>query len=80
MDCRCASSVADHHEQGDAMLDDGSQLVGLVANTPVVGDGNPASLADLTQPVRIRAVLREMIGVALYAQAGRAQDIGEFLA
>lgn len=45
-----------------------------------LGNGDPPTIADFTEPVGIRAVVCEMIGVTLDGESGVAQDAGKFLA
>lgn len=58
--------MADYHQQGDAVLDNGCKFVGFVANAAIVGDGYPAALAYLLQPDRVGTIVRKMIRVPLY--------------
>jgi hypothetical protein len=60
-----------------SMLHHGGKLVRLVADTPVMGDGDPSVSADRFKPFRIRAVGREVIPMALDLQAGGTQDLGK---
>ena len=61
------------------MPDDGVALIRLVANTAVVGEGDPAALADLLQPRFVRRVVREMTRVPLDGQAAVLQNLRESL-
>lgn len=64
---------ADHNQQGHAILDDRSQFVRLVTDAAIMGNGHPATLADVFQPGFIRAVGREVIRMPLHMQAGGGQ-------
>ena len=73
-------SGADHQKQSEAMADDGGPLVRLVADSGVVGYGNPASLADGAEPFLVRAVGPEVMTVPFDDEAGRDKDIREDVA
>jgi hypothetical protein len=56
------------------VLDDGRELVRLVADAPVMRNGNPAAARDTSQPLVVRTVRREVVGVSFYVKAGVAKD------
>ena len=56
------------------------QFVGLVAYAAVVGDCHPAAPAYFLQPYFVRAIVRKVVGVALYTQACRSQGFRKALA
>lgn len=62
--------LPDHDQQRNAMVNHCRQFIGFVSNALIVRDRHPASLADLFEPDRVRAIRREVICVPLYPQAG----------
>ena len=66
--------MADHNQEGNAVLDDRREFVGFVTDTAVVGDGHPTALANVLQPDCIGAIGREVIRMPLYVQSGGGQD------
>jgi hypothetical protein len=69
--------LADHDQQLKGMASDCGELVRLVADPAVVGDRYPASSADIGEPNLIRAIGREMVPMALHAQARFPQNLGK---
>lgn len=72
--------ATDDHKQPNAMTNDRFQLVRLVANPAIVGDGNPSALTHSSQPFLIGAVMREMIDMPLYGQLRVPENLAEPLA
>ena len=72
--------VPDDNQQGDAMLHDRRQFIRFIADAAVMCDRDPAALTNALEPVLVRIVVREMIGMALHGQASGAQDLGKSLA
>ena len=66
--------MADHNQQGNAVLGDRREFVGFVTDTSVVGDGHPTTLANILKPGCIGAIGREVIRMPLYVQSGGGQD------
>ena len=66
--------VPNHHQQGNAVLDDCREFVGFVADAAVMGDCYPTTLADFLQPDRVGAIVREVIRMPLYVQTCGGQD------
>jgi hypothetical protein len=64
--------VSDHYQERYATLHHGRQLIRLVSDATVMGYGYPALLADLSQPVLVRAVWSKTIGVTFDLQASVA--------
>lgn len=69
--------VPDDHQQCHPMANHGRQLIGLVANSTVVGQGHPTSGAYHGQPVLVARVWWEMVAVPLDREPRRSQDVGE---
>ena len=59
------------------MADHGRELVRLVADAAIVGQGDPSAPADLGQPLFVRALSPEVIAVVLNADASASQDLRE---
>ena len=72
--------ISDDDQQHHVVLDDGRKLVRLIADAPIVRDGDPAVARDIAQPFVVRAIRREVIGVSLYAKSGVTEDGGELQA
>ena len=70
-------SLPDHHQKSRPVLDDGGQLVGFEANARVVGERDPSTCGNLTQPHLILAIRSEMVRVSLYAETGTEQNAGK---
>jgi hypothetical protein len=66
--------VSDHDQECDLVLDDGRELVRLVADARVMRQGDPTAARDIPQPFVVRAIGREVIGVPLYAKSGVSKD------
>lgn len=66
--------VADYDQQSDSVLNDCRELVGFVSNAAIVGDCYPTALTYFLQPDWVRTIMREMICVPLYMQAGGGQN------
>ena len=66
--------LADDDEEPHSVADHRRQLIRLVADSGVVGDGDPFAPAHLGQPVFVRALGREVIAVALDGEARGRQD------
>lgn len=56
---------------------DGSKFVGLVADPAVMGDRDPATLADGLKPGFVGAVVLEVVLMALDSEASLSQDLRE---
>ena len=52
------------------MTPNSSQLVGLVPDSPIMGDRDPALLPDMLNPSLIGAVVWEEVMVSPYRQSG----------
>ena len=72
--------IAHYDQQADPVSLDRIQFVGFVPNAPIVGHRDPSLVSDFCQPLFIRAVRREMIAVAMNAQASSRQDVRELVA
>lgn len=59
--------LANHYQQPDTMANDGSEFVRLIADSCIVGDGDPTVFAYGFQPIFVGTVGRKVIGVALYS-------------
>src|SRR5688572_4925963 len=81
--CRCDKTLsqqrqryfADDDQKCYAMPDDCCELVGLVADSSVMGDRDPSPLPDGREPFFVRAVRREMVLMSLHVQAGRCENV-----
>lgn len=62
------------------MADYRLKLVGFVANSAVVTDGDPALLADCFQPFIVGTIRLEVIRMPLDLEASSGKDFGELLA
>lgn len=71
--------VADYDQQGDSVLNDCCELVGFVSDAAIVGEGYPAALTYFLQPDRVGTIMREMICMPLYVQAGGGQNFRKAL-
>lgn len=71
--------LADDDKKRDAVSNDRSQLVGPIANSGVVSDGDPALGVYRAKPFIVSRVVSEVIGVAFNGKACRGQDIRELL-
>ena len=52
-------------------------FVGLVANPPIVGQGDPSAGADRGEPLFVACVGWEMVAVPLDGETRGSQDFGE---
>ncbi len=59
---------ADDHQQGDAVAHDGIAFVRFVADTSIMGERDPAALANRLQPHFVGRVWCEVIRVPLDRQ------------
>lgn len=66
--------VADYDQQSNSVLNDCCELVGFVSDATIVGDRYPATLTYFLQPDWVGAIMREVISVPLYMQAGGGQN------
>ena len=64
-------------QQGSAMVDHRLAFVWGIADTPVMGERDPAPPADLRKPFLIGRIVDKVIGVPLYRQSGILQDFRE---
>ena len=64
------AACSHHQKHRDAVLDYRGQLVGLVADAPVVSDDDPAAAPDVRQPHGVRCVGGEVVRVPLDRKAG----------
>lgn len=62
--------LAYDNEERSSMTPNSSQLVGLVPDSPIMGDRDPALLPDMLNPSLIGAVVREEVMVSPYRQSG----------
>lgn len=69
--------LADDDEKANAVADHRRELVWLVADAGVVGEGDPFAPTDLRQPVFVRTSGREVIAVSLDGEARALQDLRE---
>lgn len=72
--------LADYHERRHSMTNYSLELVGLVANPPIMTDGDPTLLSNGLQPLIVRASRFEVIRMPLDLEAGGGKDVGELLA
>lgn len=63
-------SLPDDDQQRHLMFNDCRQFVGLVANAAIMGDGYPATCANLFKPDRVRAIVCEVVCMSLDPQTG----------
>ena len=68
------------HEQCGPVLNDGRELVRLVADSRVVGQRHPSMSGISLQPDIVSTVWREVIAMSLYGQACITQDPRELQA
>ena len=57
--------LAYQDEQPNPMLDDGVPLVLLIADSPVVGNGDPSLAADSLEPLLVAAIGLEVVAMSL---------------
>ena len=69
--------LADDDEKCHAMAHDCCELVGLVADSSVMGDRDPSSLPDGREPFLVGAVRREVVLVPLHVPSGRRENVRE---
>jgi hypothetical protein len=62
------------------MPDDRRELVRLVANASVTGDGDPPSLTDHPQPLFVVAVGREVVAMPFYGEPAFDEDVRKVVA
>jgi hypothetical protein len=72
--------MADDHEQCHTVLHDGCQFVRLVADAPIVREGNPPAPPYFPQLLFIGSIVPKVVHMALSAQTGGTQDLRKFLA
>jgi len=72
--------VTDDDQQCNAVPHDRIAFVRLVADAAIVGERDPATLANLRQPNFIRCVRRKMIGVPLDGQPSCFENLTESFA
>ena len=68
-----------YYQHPDAGAARGGRLEGVVADTVVTGDHQPAALADHRQPLLVLGVLREVVIVDLDPEPGLSQGRGHAL-
>ena len=69
--------LPDDDQKGDAMSNDCCKLVGLVADSSVVSDGDPSALSDGLQPLLVGTSWREMVLMPLNTQFSRCENVGK---
>lgn len=62
--------MTNHHQQRHTILDHGCEFIGFVADPAIMGDGDPAALANIFQPLFIRAIGCKVIGVPFNLETG----------
>jgi len=70
---------ADDHQQGNAVSHDSVALVSLIADAMIMGERDPATLANRLQPLFVGRVRRKVICVPLDRQTGRRENLGKAL-
>ena len=68
---------ADDHQQADVVPHHRVAFVRLVADAAVVGQRDPAALADRRQPVLVSRIVGKVIGVPLDCQATCPENLAE---
>lgn len=71
---------ADNDQQSDAVPNDSSALIGLVANAMIVGQRNPATLTHDLQPRLVGGVRRKVVVVQFYCKASGFENLGKAFA
>lgn len=73
-------SVPDYNQERNAVTLYRRKLVRLVAYVTVMIDGDPPTPGDCLQPILIRTIRREMIGVSFNFDSGIGKNRGKSLA
>jgi len=68
---------ANDHQQANAVPDNGVAFVRLVANAAIMGERDPATLADLRQPCVIGCIRREVIRMPFNCQTVQPENLAE---
>jgi hypothetical protein len=72
--------MADDHQQCHTALHDGCQFVRLVADAPIVREGNPPAPPYLPQTLFNGSIVPNVVHRVLNAQSGGTQALRKFLA
>lgn len=72
--------MADDDQQRDTIADDGGKLVGRVANSLVMSNGNSPVPSAVLQPLIVGTIGRKQISVAFHRQSGLGEDLRKLLA
>lgn len=75
----CMGRMPDDDQHGHAVVDHGSEFVGLVANAGVMCNHNPAALTDGLQPGFVRTVVCKMVAVPLDHHTCGGKDVRKAL-
>ena len=68
--------LADQHEHAHTVSHHPFQLIGRVANPPIVRQDVPPAAADFLEPLRIWLVVGEVVGMAFDGQSGVTEELG----
>lgn len=67
----------DDDQKSDTMTNHGVEFIGLIADSAIVGYGDPATLAHRLQPVLARAIGCKVVPMSFDAQAGADKNVGK---
>ena len=72
--------LADDHQQGNAVLNDGAEFIRFVTDAAIVGERDPAAFPDRLKPRLVRRIRREVIRVPLDCQTAGFENLRESFA